>query len=177
MQVSSSFALWSLILALPICLYAFYIDMKFKRISNMTVWALFAVFVVVGLASLPLMDFVWRFANYAVVFAILLLMWMLRQMGAGDVKMAAVGALFVDRADAGDMMWIAFASLIAATVATLIVRFTPLRKLAPDWAAWRLKPSADGVAVGKGDQMTLPMGTGIGLMLCTYLLLGAFYGQ
>ncbi|MBO9402440.1 prepilin peptidase [Shimia sp. R9_3] len=177
MQVSSSFALWSLILALPICLYAFYVDMKFKRISNMTVWALFAVFVVVGLASLPLMDFVWRFANYAVVFAILLLMWMLRQMGAGDVKMAAVGALFVDRADAGDMMWIAFASLIAATVATLIVRFTPLRKLAPDWAAWRLKPSADGVAVGKGDQMTLPMGTGIGLMLCTYLLLGAFYGQ
>ncbi|WP_422048740.1 prepilin peptidase [Shimia sp.] len=177
MQVSSSFALWSLILALPICLYAFYVDMKFKRISNMTVWALFAVFVVVGLASLPLMDFVWRFANYAVVFAILLLMWMLRQMGAGDVKMAAVGALFVDRADAGDMMWIAFASLIAATVATLIVRFTPLRKLAPDWAAWRLKPSADGVAVGKGDQMTLPMGTGIGLMLCTYLLLGALYGQ
>ncbi|MBO9397871.1 prepilin peptidase [Shimia sp. R9_2] len=177
MQVSSSFALWSLILALPICLYAFYVDMKFKRISNMTVWALFAVFVVVGLASLPLMDFVWRFANYAVVFAILLLMWMLRQMGAGDVKMAAVGALFVHRADAGDMMWIAFASLIAATVATLIVRFTPLRKLAPDWAAWRLKPSADGVAVGKGDQMTLPMGTGIGLMLCTYLLLGAFYGQ
>ena len=45
MQVSSSFALWSLILALPICLYAFYVDMKFKRISNMTVWALFAVFV------------------------------------------------------------------------------------------------------------------------------------
>ncbi|MBO9408939.1 prepilin peptidase [Shimia sp. R9_1] len=177
MQVSSSFALWSLILALPICLYAFYVDMKFKRISNMTVWALFAVFIVVGLASLPLMDFVWRFANYAVVFAILLLMWMLRQMGAGDVKMAAVGALFVDRADAGDMMWIAFASLIAATVATLIVRFTPLRKLAPDWAAWRLKPSTDGVAVGKGDQMTLPMGTGIGLMLCTYLLLGALYGQ
>ncbi len=177
MQISTTFALWSLILALPICLYIFYVDMKFKRISNMTVWALFAVFIAVGLATLPIMDFVWRFANYAVVFAVLFLMWMLRQMGAGDVKMAAVGALFVDRADASDMMWIAFASLIAATLATLIVRFTPLSKLAPDWAAWRLKPSEDGVSVGKGDQMTLPMGTGIGLMLCTYLLLGALYGQ
>ncbi|MBO9474399.1 MULTISPECIES: prepilin peptidase [unclassified Shimia] len=173
MQVSSSFALLSLILALPICLYIFYADMKFKRISNKAVWALFAVFVVAGLCTLPLMEMAWRFANYAVVFAILFLMWMLRQMGAGDVKMAAVAALFVDRADAADALWLAFACLIAATFATLIVRFSPLRNLAPDWAAWRLKPSTDGVSVGKGNQMTLPMGTGIGLMLCTYLLLGA----
>jgi prepilin peptidase CpaA len=176
MQVSSSFALWSLILALPVCLYIFYADMKFKRISNTAVWALFAVFVVTGLTCLPFMEFFWRLANYAVVFSVLFLMWLLRQMGAGDVKMAAVSALFVDRADTADVMWIAFAAIIAATLATVIVRFTPLRHLAPDWAAWRLRPSEDGVSVGKGAQMTLPMGTGIGLMLCTYLLLGALHG-
>lgn len=177
MQVASTFALWSLIPALPLCVYIFWVDMKYKKISNLSVWALFAIFVLVGLATLPVVEFAWRFANYVVVFAVLLLMWMLRQVGAGDVKMAAVAALFVDVGDAAMMLWITFGAIIAATLATLIVRFTPLRALAPDWAAWRLKASENNVNVGKGDQMTLPMGTGIGLALCTYLLLGALYGQ
>lgn len=177
MQVSSTFALWSLIPALPLCVYIFWVDMKHKRISNLSVWALFAIFAVVGLATLPIMEFVWRFAHYAVVFVVLLVMWMLRQVGAGDVKMAAVAALFVHVGDAGTMLWITFGAILVATVATLIVRMTPLRNLAPDWAAWRLKASENNINVGKGDQMTLPMGTGIGLALCTYLLLGALYGQ
>ena len=101
MQVSSTFALWSLIFALPLCVYIFWMDMKHKKISNKSVWALFAVFVAVGLLTLSFEDFAWRFANYVVVFGVLFLMWMVRQVGAGDVKMAAVAALFVDRADAG----------------------------------------------------------------------------
>lgn len=177
MQVSSTFALWSLIFALPLCVYIFWMDMKHKKISNKSVWALFAVFVAVGLLTLSFEDFAWRFANYVVVFGVLFLMWMVRQVGAGDVKMAAVAALFVDRADAGPMIWITLGSIFVAVLATLLVRLTPLRKLAPDWAAWRLKASENDINVGKGDQMTLPMGTGIGLALCTYLLLGVLHGQ
>ncbi|CUH52289.1 A24 family peptidase [Shimia marina] len=176
MQVSATFALWSLIFALPLCVYIFWMDMKHKRISNLSVWALFAVFVAVGLLTLPFTEFAWRFANYAVVFAVLILMWMLRQVGAGDVKMAAVAALFVSAADARAMLFITFGSILAATVATLIVRNSPLRRLAPDWAAWRIKASENDINVGTGDQMTLPMGTGIGLALCTYLVLGTLYG-
>ncbi|GAA6181320.1 MULTISPECIES: A24 family peptidase [unclassified Shimia] len=176
MQVSATFALWSLIFALPLCVYIFWMDMKHKKISNLSVWALFAVFVAIGLITLPFVDFAWRFANYAVVFAVLLLMWMLRQVGAGDVKMAAVAALFVDRADTSSMLFITFGSVLAAVLVTLLVRNSPLRNLAPDWAAWRLKASENTINVGKGDQITLPMGTGIGLALCTYLLLGALYG-
>jgi prepilin peptidase CpaA len=177
MQVSSIFALWALIPVIPLCVYIFWVDMKHKKISNLSVWALFAIFVVVGLASLPILEFAWRFANYAVVFAVLLLMWMARQVGAGDVKMAAVAALFVNKGDASHMLIITFASIAVAIVATLIVRATPLRKLAPDWAAWKLKASENNINVGKGDQMTIPMGTGIGLALCTYLLLGVLHGQ
>ena len=177
MQVSSIFALWALIPVIPLCVYIFWVDMKHKKISNLSVWALFAIFVVVGLASLPILEFAWRFANYAVVFAVLLLMWMARQVGAGDVKMAAVAALFVNKGDASHMLIITFASIAVAIVATLIVRATPLRKLAPDWAAWKLKASQNNINVGKGDQMTIPMGTGIGLALCTYLLLGVLHGQ
>jgi prepilin peptidase CpaA len=177
MQVSSTFALWALIPALPLCVYIFWVDMKHKKIRNLSVWALFAIFVVVGLATLPIMEFAWRFANYGVVFAVLLLMWMAGQVGAGDVKMAAVVALFVDKNDANYMLIITFASIVVAVLATLIVRATPLRKLAPDWAAWKLKASENNINVGKGDQITIPMGTGIGLALCTYLLLGVLHGQ
>lgn len=177
MLVSSTFALWALIPALPLCVYIFWVDMKHKKISNMSVWALFAIFVGVGLATLPIMDFAWRFANYAVVFVFLLLMWMARQVGAGDVKMAAVAALYVNKGDANYMLFITLGSIIVAILATLIIRATPLRKLAPDWAAWKLKASENDINVGKGDQMTIPMGTGIGLALCTYLLLGVLHGQ
>lgn len=177
MQVSSTFALWALIPALPLCVFILWVDMKHKRISNLSVWGLFAIFVVVGLLTLPIMEFAWRFANYGVVFAVLLVMWMARQVGAGDVKMAAVAALFVDKGDASHMLLITFASIAVAVVATLIVRATPLRNLAPDWAAWKLKASENNINVGKGDQVTIPMGTGIGLALCTYLLLGVVHGQ
>lgn len=91
--------------------------------------------------------------------------------------MAAVAALYVERADASYMLIITFGSIIVAVLATLIIRATPLRNLAPDWAAWKLKASENDINVGKGDQMTIPMGTGIGLALCTYLILGIVHGQ
>lgn len=177
MQVSSTFALWALLPALPLCFFILWMDMKYKRIRNWSVWSLFAIFVVVGLATLPIMEFVWRFANYGVVFAFFFLMWIARQVGAGDVKMASVAALYVDKGDARQMLVITLISIIVATVAVLIVRATPLRNLAPNWAAWKTKASESDVDVGKGDQMLVPMGTGIGFALCTYLILGVMHGQ
>lgn len=176
MAIPSSTALWFLIPVLPICLYVFFADMKFKKISNRTVWVLFIVYVVFGLFLLPLDAYLWRFASYAVVFAVGFLMWMLRQVGAGDVKLAAVMALFVEPSDAGAVLWIAFAAILAATVATLIARVTPIWKLAPDWAAWRMRNPDDPGSVGGGKQMTLPMGTGLGLTICAYLVLGILFG-
>lgn len=176
MHIPATTALWFLIPVLPICLYVFFADMKFKKISNKTVWVLFFVFIVFGLALLPLETFLWRFASYGVVFAIGFLMWMLRQVGGGDVKLAAVMALFVDPKDAAMVMWILFAAILAATVSTLIARYSPIWKMAPDWAAWRMRNPDDPDSVGGGTQMTLPMGTGLGLALCAYLILGILLG-
>lgn len=177
MHIPANTALWFLIPVLPICLHVFYVDMKYKKISNRVVWVLFAVFIVFGLILLPFEDFVWRFANYAVVFAVGFVMWMARQVGAGDVKLAAVMALFMDRADANAILWIAFASILGATAATLLARWTPLKRMAPDWAAWRTPDQDDPSAVGGGKQFTVPMGTGLGLMLCAYLIRGVMVGQ
>ncbi|MGR3714112.1 MAG: A24 family peptidase [Shimia sp.] len=177
MQIPASTALWFLLPVLPICLYIFYVDMKYKKISNRVVWVLFFVFLVSGFLLLPFEDFLWRFANYGVVFAVGFLMWMMRQVGAGDVKLAAVMALFIDQADANSVLWIAFAAILAATAATLLARWTPLHLVAPDWAAWRDPSKDDPNAVGGGKQVTVPMGTGLGLTLCAYLIRAAFFGQ
>lgn len=176
MHIPATTALWFLIPVLPICLYVFFADMKFKKISNKVVWVLFVVFLVFGLALLPFDAFLWRFANYGVVFAVGLVMWMLRQVGGGDVKLAAVMALFVDPLDTRTVLWILFAAILAATAATLIARHSPIRKMAPNWAAWRLKDPDNPNSVGGGTQMTLPMGTGLGLALCAYLIRGILHG-
>lgn len=174
MAISSTAALWFLPLVSLICLFTFYVDMKSKKISNMTVWALFIAYVAVGIFVLPFDDFLWRFANYAVVFAIGLGMWTLGGVGAGDVKFVSVMALFIDKQDAPLMIRIAVAAMLAAAIAVFIVRLTPLHRLAPDWAAWRTK---DANSVGEGKKAAVPMGTGLGLMLCSYLALGVVYGQ
>ncbi len=165
------------VFVIPIWLYTFYVDMKLKKISNLTVWALFAVFVVIGFLTMPIGEYLWRFAHYGVVFAVGFAFWMLRQVGAGDVKFAAVAALFIHQGDLRLMMFIAIAAMLAATVTTLLVTFSPLKKLAPNWATWKMRDPNNPDSVGGGKQFTLPMGTGLGLMLCAYLVLGVFNGQ
>lgn len=176
MHIPATQALLFAILVVPICIYTFYVDMKLKKISNLTVWALFATFIVIGVFTMPFTEFLWRFAHYGVVFAIGLLMWMIRQVGAGDVKFAAVMALFIHQGDLRLMLFIGIAAMLAATVTTLLVTFSPLKHLAPEWKTWRMRDPSNPDSVGGGKQFTLPMGTGLGLMLCAYLVMGALYG-
>ncbi|MFZ7092952.1 prepilin peptidase [Primorskyibacter sp. 2E233] len=160
----------------PICILTFYVDMRTKKISNLTVWALFLTFVVIGLLTMPFVEFAWRFAHYAVVFAYGLVLWFFRQIGAGDVKFAAVLALFINAGDIRLMLLIAAAAMAAATITVLITRWTPLHRLAPDWRTWAGSSVDDETSVGKGQRFTIPMGTGFALMLSTYLIMGIFFG-
>ncbi len=177
MQIDALQATLFALFCVPISIWTFYVDLKHKRISNLTVWALFLVFVVIGLATMPLNDFLWRFAGYGIAFAYGFLMWMARQMGGGDVKFMAVAALFVHPGDIGAVIFILLAALVGSTVAVLISYYTPLRDLAPDWATWREKDPTDTDSVGKGQKFTIPMGTGLGLALSSYLVMGAALGQ
>lgn len=177
MQIPAFQALLFLPLVLPICLWTFFNDMRSKRISNLTVWALFIVFVPVALATMPWQDVLWRGVHYAVVFAYGLFLWFFRQVGAGDVKFAAVMALFIHSGDIRLMLVIAAAAMLAASLTVILVRLTPpMRNLAPDWASWGA-PSGDTSSVGKGQRFTIPMGTGFALMLAVYLIMGAMFGQ
>ena len=53
MHIPATQALLFAILVVPICIYTFYVDMKLKKISNLTVWALFATFIVIGVFTMP----------------------------------------------------------------------------------------------------------------------------
>jgi prepilin peptidase CpaA len=177
MQIDAFQATLFALFCVPIGIFTFYVDMKHKRISNLTVWALFITFVVIGSATLPLTDFLWRFAGYGIAFAYGFLMWMARQMGGGDVKFMAVAALFVHPGDAGLAIFILLAALVGSTLAVLISYHSPLRNLAPDWASWQGKDPSKPDSVGKGQKFTIPMGTGLGLALSSYLVMGAAFGQ
>jgi prepilin peptidase CpaA len=173
MHIPATQAVLFAIFVLPICLYTVYTDLKYKKITNLTVWALFATFVVVGFFTMPLVDFAWRFSHWAIVFGIGLVLWFRHQMGAGDVKFGAVMALFIHPGDLPVLLWVAVASLIGATIAILLAGKSPLRKLAPDWAAWTGKHAT----VGQGKKFTVPMGPALCLTLATYLVLGLLNGQ
>lgn len=177
MQIDAFQATLFALFCVPISLLTFYIDMKYKRIANATVWALFSVFVIIGLATLPLPDVLWRFAGYAIAFAYGFLMWMARQMGGGDVKFMAVAALFIHPADAGIAIFILLAALTGSTLAVLITMRSPLKDLAPHWATWEKLDPTKIDSVGKGKKLTIPMGTGLALALSSYLVLGALLGQ
>ena len=53
-------ALWFLPFLVPLCLYVAYTDLAYMRITNPTVTAMFAVFVVLGVFLFPLNVYLWQ---------------------------------------------------------------------------------------------------------------------
>ena len=147
-----------LIPAAPICLWVIYTDISSMKIRNVAVLALLAVFVVVGLAVLPLDEFAWRWVHLVVVVAGSLVLAVLGQMGMGDVKFAGVMALFVRPEDASAYCWLLFVVTCAAVALHRFVRvIPPLRAGMPDWKSW--------------DHPGFPMGIPLAATLLIYLAL------
>ncbi len=163
MQITAWAALWFLPFAVPIGIWVAWSDMKFMKIPNKAVMALFFVFVVVGLIALPFDEYLWRYAHAAVLLAVGFLGNMLRAFGAGDAKFVAAAAPFFDRADALSLMTIFAGVLLAAFATHRIFRAMPvMRRTFPDWKSW--------------DHPKFPMGFALGGTLILYLIGGAVYG-
>jgi prepilin peptidase CpaA len=156
-----SAALWFLLPAAPICLWAAWSDLATMKIPNRAVLALAGVFAVVGLIVLPLPDYGWRWATLAVVLVAGFLLSSIRVLGAGDAKFAAAMAPFVAPPDAGRFLMLLAAVTLAAFVLHRIARATPaVRDRTPDWVSWT-----------RGRQF--PMGLALGPALIFYLALAA----
>tara|TARA_R110002094_G_scaffold203921_1_gene174996 strand:+ start:4223 stop:4717 length:495 start_codon:yes stop_codon:yes gene_type:complete len=163
MTITATSALWFLPFVLPICFYVMFTDMAQMRITNQAVVLLALVFVLVGLLVLPFDIYLWRLLGLVIVLVFGIVLNAAGVMGAGDSKFLAAGAPFVALGDLRLLMALFMAVLLAAVVAHRTAKYTPLRRLAPDWVSWT-------------HAKKFPMGLALGATLAVYLILGAKYG-
>ncbi len=164
MAISASVALWYLPFVLPICFYVAFTDLSEMRITNQAVIALAVVFLIVGLIALPLPVYGFRLVQMVVVLVIGITLNAGGAVGAGDAKFAAAAAPFIAPGDVRVLLAIFAANLLAAFVTHRIIKYTPLRRIAPGWKSWDMG-------------WKFPMGLSLGGTLAIYLLLGVAYGQ
>ena len=163
MAISATAALWFLPFVLPICLYVAFTDMKQMRITNQAVLVLTAIFVLLGLFLLPFDTYLWRLLSLVVVLVVGIVLNAAGVMGAGDAKFAAAAAPYIAWGDLRLLMVLFMATLLAAAATHRGVKYTPLRRLAPDWQSWQ-------------ETKKFPMGLALGTTLGLYLILGALFG-
>ncbi|NUH65905.1 prepilin peptidase [Sulfitobacter sp. S0837] len=164
MAISATVALWFLPFVLPLCFYVAFTDMKQMRITNQAVVLLGVIFVVIGLIVLPFDVYLWRLMSLIIVLAVGILLNAAGVMGAGDAKFAAAAAPFIALGDLRLLMALFMATLLAAAATHRAAKYSPLRRLAPEWQSWQ-------------ETKKFPMGLALGTTLALYLILGALYGR
>lgn len=163
MSITVYAALWFLPFVIPLCLYTAYTDMASMKITNPTVIALAAVFVVIGPIALPFETYLWHLLAMVITLLFGIMLNAAGAMGAGDAKFIAAAVPFIALGDLRLMMALFMATLLAAAVTHRGAKYTPIRKLAPQWVSW--------------DQgKKFPMGLALGTSLAFYLILGALFG-
>ncbi|MCE8005887.1 prepilin peptidase [Aestuariivita sp.] len=164
MAIGAVEALWYLPFVLPICLYVAFTDLRDMKITNQAVIVLGALFLILGLITLPLPEYGLRLVQMVAVLVIGIVLNAAGGVGAGDAKFAAAAAPYIAPGDLSMVIVIFSATLLAAFATHRLAKHTPLRRIAPDWQSW-----------GRG--WDFPMGLALGPALGIYLILGAFLGN
>lgn len=160
---SAHFALWSLPFVLPLCFLVAWSDMRAMRIPNWCVLALFAVYIVIGLFTLPFVAYLWGFVGLVVVLLVGFIMNAIGMIGAGDAKFAAAAAPFVYMADFRFVIALFAANILAAFLTHRFTAKTKMTALAPSWDSWE-------------RTWEFPMGLSLGGTLAIYMILSALFG-
>lgn len=162
---SAEVARWFLPFVLPLCFAAAYTDLSSMRIPNWINDSLGAVYIILGLFIMPSWaDYGWHLLHLPIGVAFGFVFFSAGVMGAGDAKFIGAAAPLVVLADLPALVIIYTANLLAAFATHRLVKYTPLRRLAPNWQSW---------SVGN----KFPMGFSLGGTLAIYLILVACFGQ
>ncbi|MGJ8546039.1 MAG: A24 family peptidase [Sulfitobacter sp.] len=137
-------------------------DLRQARIPNVLVALLLGVFGVCVAFFLPLEVLIWRGVAAAIVFAIGFAAFAIRSLGAGDVKLLSVLALFVPTADLAVTAVLLSGCAIVTLTMMRLVRLRA-RSAQSDWAVLR-------------DHYRYPLGPAIALAGLLYLLWGEAIG-
>ena len=139
------------------CVIAWY-DLKYLKIPNWTVVAIFAIFVVTGAWGLPLDLYLWRLGYGVLVLGVGFLIFMVGggKVGGGDMKLIAALVPFLIPSDIPSLLLL-FA--LVSLVGVLIHRFIFARRRGKDlgWAAL-------------DQNIYFPVGLLIGFVMCIYMV-------
>ncbi|MDG1532383.1 MAG: prepilin peptidase [Paracoccaceae bacterium] len=161
-HTSQTEALWLLPLAIPICIWVSWSDLKFMLIPNKAVIALLIVFLIMGLFAFSPYFYAWRWSHFVIVLVLGIVINAAGLAGAGDAKYAAAMAPFIARADLLLIILLFAAILPAAYVTHRIFRSIPaVKKTAGDWKSW-------------GEVRKFPMGFALAGTLLAYLGLAIY---
>lgn len=164
MAFSAQAALWFLPFVLPLCYAAALSDLRAMRIPNWINDSLGVVYIVVGLFVMPSWaDYGWHLLHLPIGVALGFLFYSAGAIGAGDAKFVGAAAPLVALADLPVLMTLFSANLLAGFATHRLVKYTPLRRLAPNWTSW---------SVGS----KFPMGLCLGCTLAIYLVLASAFG-
>jgi len=160
LALSLTEALWFLPFVVPICIYVAWSDLRDMRIPNVSVLALAAVFLVVGLIALPFEVYYMRLLQLVIILLAGFLVTSLGLVGAGDAKFAAAMAPFIAPGDYLMFLTLFAAVLIGAWITHRGAGMVPaVRRATPGWTSW--------------DRGKLfPMGVALAGALVVYLALG-----
>lgn len=162
MGLTAAAALWFLPAVIPIAIFVSWSDMQRMKIPNVATDALILYYAVIGLFAFPFVDYLWHWAHFFVVLAAGIVLNAARVMGAGDAKFMASAAPMIALEDIRLIIVLASACLLAGYVTHRLARFSPIRKMTPDWKSWET-----------GNRF--PMGFPLSMTLLFYLLLVAIY--
>lgn len=161
MTIEWTTAAWFLPFVLPITIWVAWSDMATMKIPNKAVVALLLVFVVVGIIALPFVEYLWRYAHFAVLLVIGFILSSLGLMGAGDAKYMAAMAPFIALPDAYPFMFLLGGTVIAAFLIHRGAKRSVVREKFPNWESW--------------TRREFPMGFALAPALLFYLLIGLLH--
>ncbi len=151
-----------LIVALPFAFWTLWTDLKYMKIRNITVLLMLAAVLVANLVYLPLDVFLWRLLGGVIVLAIGFVLFALVGIGGGDVKFAAVMALFIDHSDLARFLFmLSLFCLITVFIHRMIGKMKLAKPITENWESW------------KGD-LHFPLGFALSSALIYYLAGNAF---
>jgi len=145
-----------LIAAMPIGVYVSYSDLSRMKIPNVANYALVLSFAVLGLFAFPFVDYLWQWSHLIVVLLLGMVLNAAGVVGAGDAKFMAAAAPMIPAAEAHRLIPIAIVCLLAGFVVHRAAKYSPLRKLTPEWESW-------------GSGKRFPMGFPLSMMLVSFL--------
>ncbi|PUB16325.1 prepilin peptidase [Yoonia sediminilitoris] len=167
MAMTAEAAYWFLPAVIPFSIYVAWRDLSTMKIPNKANMILLGIYAVFGLFAFPFDLYLWQWLHIPIVFAVGLLLWMGRLMGAGDVKFLVAASPFfvVTSWDDGYFLIVLYtSSLLAGVIVFYSFKFLPvLHAPVSGWQSLR-------------EGRRFPKGPMLAVILLAYLILAAVYG-